>query len=298
MRKQKLVSDSIYHVFNRGVEKRRVFMDEHDYSRFVNNLAIFNDVRAVLNAKYRIKEIKSIDNREPLIDILAFCLMPNHFHLLLRQKEDNGISKFMNKIGVGYTNYFNLKYERVGPLFQGAFKSILIDKEPQFLYIPYYIHLNPLDLIIPNWRENGVNKLKTAVEFLDSYKWSSHRDYIGKSNFIEVLNKQPLNEFFVNPINYQNGFNDFIKDFNFSDIKINLMQNSAVSFSVCVDNDPFKIPGLIEALKKDFRLLYNENLKLVTVRHYFASTIDTLTKGQTILLEQRSRQTAQIVLKA
>lgn len=224
MRKQKLVSDSIYHVFNRGVEKRRVFMDEHDYSRFVNNLAIFNDARAVLNAKYRIKEIKSIDNREPLIDILAFCLMPNHFHLLLRQKEDNGISKFMNKIGVGYTNYFNLKYERVGPLFQGAFKSILIDKEPQFLYIPYYIHLNPLDLIIPNWRENGVNKLKTAVEFLDSYKWSSHRDYIGKSNFIEVLNKQPLNEFFVNPINYQNGFNDFIKDFNFSDINDLLLE--------------------------------------------------------------------------
>ena len=81
------------------------------------------------------------------------------------------------------------------------------------------------------------------------------------------------------------------------DIKINLMQNSAVSFSVCVDNDKYKIPGLIEALKKDFRLLYNEDLKLVTVRHYFASTIDALTKGKTILLEQRSRQTAQVVMK-
>ena len=81
------------------------------------------------------------------------------------------------------------------------------------------------------------------------------------------------------------------------DIKINLMQNSAVSFSVCVDNDKYKIPGLIEALKKDFRLLYNEDLKLVTVRHYFASTIDSLTKGKTILLEQRSRQTAQVVMK-
>ncbi len=81
------------------------------------------------------------------------------------------------------------------------------------------------------------------------------------------------------------------------DIKINLMQNSAVSFSVCVDNDKYKIPGLIEALKKDFRLLYNEDLKLVTVRHYFASTIDALTKGKTILLEQRSRQTAQVVIK-
>lgn len=81
------------------------------------------------------------------------------------------------------------------------------------------------------------------------------------------------------------------------DIKINLMQNSALSFSVCVDNDPYKIPGLIEALKKEFRLLYNENLKLVTVRHYFASTMDALTKGKSILLEQRSRQTAQVVIK-
>jgi aspartate kinase len=81
------------------------------------------------------------------------------------------------------------------------------------------------------------------------------------------------------------------------DIKINLMQNSALSFSVCVDNDPYKVPALIEAIKKDFRLLYNENLKLVTVRHYYPSTIEQLTKGQTILLEQRSRQTAQVVIK-
>ena len=80
------------------------------------------------------------------------------------------------------------------------------------------------------------------------------------------------------------------------DIKINLMQNSALSFSVCVDNDPYKVPVLLEMLKKEFRVLYNENLKLVTVRHYYPSTIDQLIKGKTVLLEQRSRQTAQIVI--
>jgi aspartate kinase len=80
-------------------------------------------------------------------------------------------------------------------------------------------------------------------------------------------------------------------------VKINLMQTSAISFSICVDNDSFKIPSLIEDLKKGFKILYNENLRLVTVRHYQPSTIDALTNGKTILLEQRSRHTAQVVLK-
>ncbi|HEY4495711.1 MAG TPA: transposase [Candidatus Paceibacterota bacterium] len=224
MRKQKLVSNNIYHVFNRGVEKRQTFMDETDYLRFINNLAIFNDAKAVFNSKHRIKEIKSTDSRKLLVDILAFCLMPNHFHLLLRQREENGISKFMNKIGVGYTNYFNLKYERVGPLFQGAFRSVLIDDESQFLYIPYYIHLNPLDLKISNWKENGINKLKVAIEFLNSYKWSSHRDYIGNSNFIGIINKHFLNEIFINPENYQKDLKNFMKDFDFSEMNDLLLE--------------------------------------------------------------------------
>ncbi len=218
MRKQKLVTDNIYHVFNRGVEKRHIFMDKHDYLRFINNLAIFNDARPVLNAKYRVKEIETLDSRKLFVDVLAFCLMPNHYHLLLQQKKDDGISKFMNKIGVGYVNYFNLKYKRVGSLFQGTFKAVLIEKESQFLYIPYYIHSNPLDLIVKDWRENGISKLKPAIDFLDSYKWSSHRDYAGKSNFTGILNMHPLNEFFVNPESYKKDFRNFIKDCNFSDV--------------------------------------------------------------------------------
>jgi len=218
MRKQKLVPNSIYHVFNRGVEKRLIFLDESDYFRFINNLAIFNDKKSVLNAQYHVKEIKTSDTRKPLVDILAFCLMPNHYHLLLRQKEKDGISKFMNKIGVGYANYFNLKYERVGSLFQGTFKAVLINKESQFLYIPYYIHLNPLDLITMDWRENGVSRPKLAIEFLDSYKWSSRRDYAGKSNFVGVLNKHPLNEFFASPEDYRKEFKNFMEDFDFLDM--------------------------------------------------------------------------------
>ncbi|MFH1048281.1 MAG: transposase [Patescibacteria group bacterium] len=224
MRKQKLVSNSIHHIFNRGVEKRTIFLDESDYLRFINDLVIFNDTKSVFNIKYRIKEIETSDTRKPLVDILAFCLMPNHYHLLLRQEEEGGISKFMNKIGAGYANYFNLKYERVGSLFQGTFKAVLINKESQFLYIPYYIHLNPLDLINTDWRENGVSKPKPAIEFLDSYKWSSHKDYAGKSNFVGILNMHPLNEFFVSPENYRKEFKNFMKDFDFSDISDLLLE--------------------------------------------------------------------------
>ena len=133
MRKQKIASGGIYHIYNRGVEKRPLFLDDRDYNRFVYNMAIFNDIKPALNSgrKSKIglaeKEIKSIKQRRPLVNIVAFCLMPNHYHLLLEQEEKDGISKFMNKIGVGYANYFNLKYQRVGPLFQGKFKSVLVN---------------------------------------------------------------------------------------------------------------------------------------------------------------------------
>ena|SRR3989344_3271045 len=217
MRKERLKTYGMYHIFNRGVEKRTIFLDESDYLRFMTNLAIFNDTKSVLNAKYRIKEREKPDARKPLVDILAYCLMPNHCHFLLRQKEDDGISKFMNKIGVGYANYFNLKYGRVGSLFQGAFKSVSVKGESQFIYIPYYIHLNPLDLISPHWKERGIKKMDKAFDFLASYKWSSHRDYLGKSIFSGVVNKKYLNEIFVNSKIYKNEFRKFIEDFDFSD---------------------------------------------------------------------------------
>ena len=218
MRKEKLITDNVYHVFNRGVEKRITFLDKNDYLRFVNNLAIFNDAKSVVNAKFRIKEIETQNIREPLVDILAFCLMPNHYHILLSQRKDDGISKFMNKIGVGYTNYFNLKYERVGSLFQGTFKAVLVDEESQFLYVPFYIHSNPLDLMTKNWKERGIKEIKKAMDFLNSYKWSSHKDYSGKSDFTGIINKNYLNEIFVNPENYQKEFTNFMADFDFSDI--------------------------------------------------------------------------------
>ncbi len=149
--------------------------------------------------------------------------MPNHYHLLLRQQADGGITEFMRKLGGGYVNYFNLKHQRVGPLFQGKFKSVLIDDEAQFTYIPFYIHLNPLDLFVKDWREKGIGDSKKAIGFLNNYKWSSHSDYVGKSDFSLILQNDFLNENFGKAPEYAGAFSDFISDFDFSAIDNNLI---------------------------------------------------------------------------
>ena len=218
MRKQKLVSNHIYHIYNRGVEKRVIFKDNRDYTRFVKGLVVFNDTKLIHDFNDRLKNILNKSHqRKPLVDIIAFCLMPNHYHLLLKQRIDNGITEFMRKLGGGYVNYFNLKYKRVGTLFQGKFKSVLIHNDSQFLYIPHYIHLNPLDLIFPDWRETKKINRKQITNFLEKYEWSSYRDYIGNNNFDLVLSKDFIGEYF-NKDDYKKDFSDFLNGFNFKDI--------------------------------------------------------------------------------
>lgn len=161
----------IYHIYNRGVEKRNTFTEEKDYLRFLSDLQQFNNPQMTLNNGRAIEQglIGVRLQSKKLVEILAFCLMPNHYHLMLRQKMENGITEFMHKMGTGYTNYFNLRYNRVGPLFQGKFKAVLLKKENHFLYLPHYIHANPLELAEEN---------KKNMDFLKTYRWSSLFDYL------------------------------------------------------------------------------------------------------------------------
>ncbi len=223
MRKQKLVSGSIYHVYNRGVEKRDIFVDDRDHLRFISDIGLFNDTKPAHNVGFKLRQ-STIDvghqyvAKNRLVDILAFCLMPNHYHLLLRQKIENGITEFMRKLGSGYVNYFNLKYQRVGTLFQGKFKSVLIESTSQLLYIPHYIHLNPLDKFMPEWREKKINNKKGAIDFLNSYKWSSYYNYVGKLKFPSILEKDVLSEYFGGPDEYAKDLHNFIGDMDLSGI--------------------------------------------------------------------------------
>jgi putative transposase len=210
MKKPKFAEGQIYHIYNRGVEKRDVFLDDEDYLRFIHNLFEFNDDVPVINAGYNFSP-ETITNefkvgkkpRKLLVDILAFTLMPNHFHLLLRQHRTKGTVKFMQKLGTGYTMYFNKKYDRVGGLFQGRFKAVLVDKEVHLIHLPNYIHINPLNL---NYRGS------TSIEFLENYRWSSFPDYIGKKNFPSVTNRELILNMFNGEEEYRKHIEDWVAE--------------------------------------------------------------------------------------
>lgn len=228
MRNIRFVNEGIYHVYNRSVEKREIFVDDQDRFRFIHDLFEFNDEAPAVNLYYKRPLIQSYEakprkieqqKRKLLVEILAFVVMPNHFHLLLRQIKENGISNFMHKLGTGYTMYFNQKYERAGSLFQGTYKAILVNQEAHFIHLPYYIHLNPLDLKFPEWRDREIKNYKQAMKFLENYRWSSFLDYIGKKNFPSVTQREFLNEFFEGPENYKKDAMKWLKEMDLEEIE-------------------------------------------------------------------------------
>lgn len=175
-----------YHVYNRGAHKSAIFMNDSDYDRFLLLSFLCNSsapvlVRDVLT-KYRGRTSVNIFDEEPkpnspLVSVLAYALMPNHYHFILRQIEDGGISAFMRKVGTAYTMYFNTKYDHSGVLTQGKFQSRHIDNEPYFRYIFSYVHLNPVDLVESDWENKGIRNKKQVRDFLNDYRYSSFVDY-------------------------------------------------------------------------------------------------------------------------
>ncbi len=175
----------VYHIFNRGAHKQPIFLDDADRRRFQIMLYLGNntgsiDVGNVL-AKYqgpslaRIFELGLADQR--LVDVLAYSLMPNHFHLVVRQKVMNGITMFMRKLCTGHSMYFNLKHDHSGTLFQGRFKSSHINSDPYFNWIFAYVHLNPISLTYPGWEEKNIDNPERAWNHLTRFYFSSFYDF-------------------------------------------------------------------------------------------------------------------------
>ena len=184
---------------------------------------LFNDKDVLLSTLYDIekenkgkinfvllKEFinKNKENKKPLVKIMADCLMPNHFHLLIEEIEENGISHFMHKIGVGYVSYFNKKYDRVGSLFQGRFKAVPIENDIQLQYILAYINvINPGQLIEPELKEKGIIDIEKVMNFAKNYSFGTNPDYLGLRDSI-IIEKGIFNDFFPIPNKYE----EFIKD--------------------------------------------------------------------------------------
>lgn len=213
--------NEVYHIYNRGVDKRTTFTSAEEYAYFVHILYVLNDLNTTNNNKrLHIKNREQDTNktnegsptpfigkkeRDTLVDVLAFVLMHNHYHLLLKERKENGISKFMHKIGTAYTLFFNNKHDRTGSLFQGKYKSVYIQHENQLLYIPHYLHLNPI-------KEKSFATKKAKVQYLENFKWSSYLDYVGGKNFPSVTQREYILSLFGNETDYKKNILQFVYD--------------------------------------------------------------------------------------
>ncbi|MBI3305869.1 transposase [Candidatus Nomurabacteria bacterium] len=206
--------DEYYHLYNRGTDKRKIFTTSGEYSRFLILLYLCNgsikvDIGDYLNQGLTLSEIFEVDKGKELVSIGTYCLMPNHFHILIREKEENGTSLFMQKLQTAYTMYFNKKHVRTGSLFQGTFKAQYVTKDTYLKYLFAYINLNPIKLIDPDWKENGIKNLIESEEYLGSYKYSSYLDLIGvKRVEASILNMSEFPDYF----NSELKFKDFIQE--------------------------------------------------------------------------------------
>jgi len=185
--------DSIYHVFNTGVEKRVIFYDDEDYHLFLYYLYIYLTPLEKVLRRYHALPIRLFNkNVAKDVDLLTYCLMPNHFHLILKQKSDVGISVFMKQLSNAYTQYFNAKYKRTGGLFQGRYKAARVKPDDQLSHISRYIHLDPV-----------IAGLSKEPE----YPWSSYGEYIDSATTL-LCNRKPVLGLFASIYSYKKFVHD------------------------------------------------------------------------------------------
>ena len=203
-RKTLIITGEIYHVFNRSIARQPIFLNKRDYRRAIETIDFYRLQKLPLKFsrfKHLPEEQKAIllKNSQPQIEILAFCIMPNHVHFLLKAIQEKAISSFMNNFQHSYAKYFNTKNDRTGALFQSMFKAVRIETDEQLLHVSRYIHLNPVTSFLIN------------IDSLPSYPWCSFKDYIEPGDFIvstnQILNyfksKEEYKEFVLDQADYQ-----------------------------------------------------------------------------------------------
>lgn len=196
-----------YHIYNRGNSKQKIFFDKKDHERFLKLVFLCN---SNLNINFRDlfqnnDDIFAFDRGDTLVDIGAYCLMPNHFHLLVREKDESNISLFMQKLATAYVMYFNKKYDRSGSLFEGKFKSQHINSDRYLKYIFSYIHLNPIKIIDSKWKEMGIKDKNKAFDFCKQYKYSSLPVFneVQGAKYKQLINLNAFPKYFVNSKEYE-----------------------------------------------------------------------------------------------
>ncbi|MBI2626483.1 MAG: transposase [Candidatus Nealsonbacteria bacterium] len=223
----------IYHIYNRGVAKCQICEGESDTWRMLQGFCLFNDKNSAANILWQLERdrgrltlnvlkdyiLNPANKRKPLVRILAYCIMPNHFHLLAEEIEKNGITKFMQKFGAGYARYFNNKHNRVGGLFQGRFKAVPVENEQQLLYLLVYINvINPGQLVEPNLKENGIKNMEEVLRKADEYQFGTHQEYIGKRGPL-IIEKGIFTELLPTPEMYRELVESVLRNKKYSEIQ-------------------------------------------------------------------------------
>jgi len=193
-----LANGEIYHVVLKTVGDTIVFNDEKDFYRGIFSIYEFNNDNPVnmwnrrkaraTEKKLRGRTSQTLQERDMFVEILAFSFMPNHLHLVLKQKKDNGIIKFVQKVGTGFAVYFNKKYNRKGHLFN-KFKAVHIEDESQLKNTFVYVHTNLISLIEPGWKEKGIEDSDKVINFLESNNRHSYMDYLGQKAFPSITQR-------------------------------------------------------------------------------------------------------------
>lgn len=187
-------NDQIYHIYNRGVEKRRIYENRRTHLRFLETLKYYRleGPKPKFSNSFE-NPLFQPDLNKKIVDIICYCLMPNHFHLLIKQLNEGGISEFIAKLTNSYTKFYNTKFNRIGPLFQGQFKAVLIESDEQLVHVSRYIHLNPV--------------VSYLVKRPEQYEWSSYKEYLSQEPY-GLCAKEDILSFFKSLKDYE----DFILD--------------------------------------------------------------------------------------
>lgn len=183
MKRNEFQNNEYYHIYNRGVDKRQVFNDNYDYNRFLTSMKEFNRIKPV-GSLYELQYlgVQLPSDKQPLVEVFCYCLLPNHYHLILKQIEDNGIEKIMHKINTGYTNYFNKKNNRSGSLFQGRYKA-------KHIYSTYYLEYISAYVL-------GNSEIHELCEF-DKWQWSNLKYFFDDRNEVKEFNKLILGNYWA-----------------------------------------------------------------------------------------------------
>ena len=204
-----LAPGEYYHIYNRGNDRRDIFLSDKDRDRFIALLYLCNNKETIHLSDYPksfLIDLLNLPRFSTLADVGAYCLMPNHFHLLVRENEEGGISHLMQKLLTGYTMYFNRRYQRSGSLLESRFRARHIDDDQYLKYLFAYIHLNPVKVIDPNnWEKKTILDVNKAMNFLNNYRHSSFLDYLGQARAEKaIINRSVFPEYFSAPTDFSN----------------------------------------------------------------------------------------------